>query len=236
MKSPLELEKIERAAGYVDAGMRAGAAVMQVGATENDIAAAMLGAAIAAGSEYVGMEPLVSSGPRAGVPHATWRRRKLQPGDPISFAMAACHDRYHAALMRTAWIGEPPAIALDMMEACQEALQAALDAIRPGAACEDPHIACQAVIDRHGYGDYFRKRAGYSMGISFAPDWGEGSVLSLYTGVKRELEPGMAFHVVPALRMFGEFAVGVSEMVVVTETGCRVLGRTDRALLRLPSC
>ena len=83
---------------------------MKVGATENDLVAAMMGAAIAAGSEYMGMEPLVSSGPRSGVPHGTWkRRRKLAAGDPVLLEMAGCHDRYHAALMRTAWIGEPPA-------------------------------------------------------------------------------------------------------------------------------
>ena len=74
------------------------------------------------------------------------------------------------------------------------------------------------------------------MGISFAPDWGEGAVIGLNKGVNRALEPGMVFHLPPALRIYGHFTVGVSETIVVTETGYRVLGRTDRALLRLPSC
>jgi Xaa-Pro dipeptidase len=83
VKSPLEIAFIEQAAAYADAGLEAGIAALRVGATENDVAAAMLAAAVAAGSEYLGMEPLVSSGPRSGVPHATWRRRKLEWGDVV---------------------------------------------------------------------------------------------------------------------------------------------------------
>lgn len=233
VKSPLEIAKLETAAGYVDAGMRAGMAAVRVGATENDLVAAMMGAAIAAGSEYVGMEPLVSTGPRSGVPHGTWRRRRIEDGDAAFLEMAACHDRYHAALMRSAWVGAVPPEAEDMMKVCQDALAAALDAIRPGEPCEAAHAACQAVIDAGGHTDAFKKRTGYSIGISFAPDWGEGGILSLYTGVTTLLKPGMVFHLPPALRIYGRFTVGVSETVVVTETGCRALGTIDRALLRV---
>lgn len=231
VKSPLEVAKLEKAAAYVDEGMRAGLAAVGVGATENDLVAAMMGSAIAAGSEYLGMEPLVSVGPRTGVPHGTWRRRAIEAGEPAFLEMAACHDRYHAALMRSAWIGEPPRQAADMMKVCQEALQVSLDAIRPGEACEVPHIACHKVIDRAGYTENFKKRLGYSVGISFAPDWGEGAILSLNAGVKTELQPGMTFHLPPALRIYGRFTVGVSETIVITETGYRALGTIDRDLL-----
>lgn len=231
VKSAAEIARLETAARYVDAGMRAGLARVAEGVSDNEFVAEMMHAAISAGSEYMGMEPLASSGPRTGVPHGTWRRRKLRRGDPAFLEMAGVHDRYHAALMRSAWVGKPPEAAMTMSAVCQEALEAALGALKPGVACEDVHAACQAVIDRAGFTDAFRKRSGYSTGISFAPDWGEGAVLSLYTGVKREVEPGMAFHIPPALRVYGVFTVGVSETVVVTETGCRQLGTVPRELL-----
>jgi Xaa-Pro dipeptidase len=155
----------------------------------------------------------------------------LQAGEPAFLEMAASHDRYHAALMRCAWLGKPPAIAVEMEKVCQEALQAALDALLPGEPCEASHLACQAVIDRAGFTDAFKKRTGYSVGVSFAPDWGEGSILSLYSGVKTELQPGMCFHIPPALRIYGEFTVGVSETVLITTTGHRVLGTVERPLL-----
>jgi Xaa-Pro aminopeptidase len=233
VKSPAEIGKIAQAARYVDAGMQAGLSRVKLGSSDNDLVAAMMGASIAAGSEYVGMEPLVSVGPRTGVPHGTWRRRRIGKDEPAFLEMAACHDRYHAALMRSAWVGAVPAEAADMEKVCQEGLVAALDALRPGQACAAPHLACQVVIDRAGYTDSFRKRTGYSIGISFAPDWGEGGILSLYTGVATELQPGMTFHIPPALRIYGRFTVGVSETVVVTERGCDVLGSIPRPLLRI---
>lgn len=230
VKSPAEVAKIEQAAGYVDAGMAAGFAATRDGATENDIVAAMMEAAIREGSEYVGMEPLVSSGLRTGVPHGTWKRRRIEPGDPVFLEMAGCHDRYHAVLMRSAWSGKPRDEARSMMDTCLESLDAACAALKPGNTCEQVHQAAQAIIDRAGYTENYRKRTGYSVGISFAPDWGEWQVASLYTGIKTELVPGMVFHIPPALRIYGEFTVGVSETILVTENGNRVLGKTSRDL------
>lgn len=231
VKSPNELDKLRTSASYVDAGMLAGMAAVAAGASENDIVSEMMGKAIKAGSEYVGMEPLMASGPRCGIPHGTWRRRVIQAGDPVFLEMAASHDRYHAALMRSAWIGKPNDTARRMMDCCLEALQAALDTLKPGNTCAAVHNACQAVIDRYGYTENFKKRTGYSVGISFAPDWGEGNVLSLYTGVDKELVPGMVFHMPPALRIYGEFTVGVSETAIVTKNGCETLSAIKRDLL-----
>lgn len=223
VKSPAELEMIETAARYTDAGMQAGLAAIRAGVTENKLVAAMLAASIAAGSEYLGMEPLVSSGPRSGVPHATWRRRTLQDGDPVFLEMASAHNRYHAALLRTTWIGEPPKAAREMMHVCIEALDAALAAMRPGVTFESVHGAAQAVIDKHGMTDRYRKRTGYSLGISFAPDWGEWMVASLFTGERDLLQAGMVFHLPIALREYGVYTVGASQSVVVTESGPRAL-------------
>ncbi len=71
VKSLAEIAKLERLAAYVDAGMRVGQAAVRVCATENELVSAMMAAAISAGSEYMGMEPLVSAGRRTGVPHGT---------------------------------------------------------------------------------------------------------------------------------------------------------------------
>ena len=228
VKSPLELEKIAQAATYTDVGMQAGLDAIRAGATDNDLVAAMMHSSIAAGGEYVGMEPLVTVGKRTGVPHGTWRRGLLGENEPAFLEMSGCHDRYHASLMRCAWVGQPPDSARRMMDVCLEGLEAALTKLKPGNTCADVHNACQAVIDKAGYTDAFRKRVGYSVGISFAPDWGEGHILSLYTGVEVELVPGMSFHVVPALRDFGEFTVCVSETVAVTGEGYRVFGNVPR--------
>ncbi|MBI4184098.1 MAG: aminopeptidase P family protein [Proteobacteria bacterium] len=233
VKSPLELDAIARAAKANDAGMIAGLEAVAAGRSENDVAAAVMAGMIAAGSEYLGMEPFVTSGPRSGIPHSTWRRRRIRRGDVVILETAACYNRYHAALFRTVAVGRIPAKARDMFRVTEEALAAAIDRLRPGNTCADPHNAAQAVIDRHGYGYAYRKRSGYSIGISFAPDWGEGNILSLYKTVDAELRPGMVFHVPITLREYGKWTVAVSETVAVTKTGNRTLSRIPRDLVEV---
>ncbi|TAM76251.1 aminopeptidase P family protein [bacterium] len=233
VKSPLELSMIEEAAKLTDLGVKAGLAAIRPGASENAVVAAMLSASISGGSEYLGMEPLVSSGPRSGIPHATWRRRTIEQDDPVFLEMASSYNRYHAALMRAAWVGTAPHDVREMMKVCREALEAALAAMRPGVTFEAVHDAAQAVIDRNGMTERYKKRTGYSLGISFAPDWGEWQVASLYTGERDVLAPGMVFHLPTALREYGVYTVGVSETAIVTETGCRTLSTVPRELIQV---
>ena len=230
VKSAAELEAIRAAARYAEAGMVAGIDACAPGADENAVAAAMLYAATRAGSEAMAMEPLVSSGNRSGLPHMTWRRRKLAKGEPLFLELAGSHARYHAALMRTVWLGTPPSEAERMMDCALRALDAALKAIRPGVACSVPHQAAQKVIDAAGYTAAFRKRIGYSMGVAFAPDWGEGAILSLFSDVATPIEAGMVFHLPATLRSYGHFTVGASETVIVTDHGAEPLSSLPRGM------
>jgi Xaa-Pro dipeptidase len=231
VKSPIELDFIEKAAAINDIGMRAGIEAVRQGATDNDLVAAIMGEAIRAGSEYVGMEPLVNTGARSGIPHATWRRKIMRAGEPAVLESSATYNRYHATLYRTCWLGPPPEAATAMMAACQAALVAALDALRPGRTCADVHNAAQAVIDKAGYTENYRKRSGYSIGISFAPDWGEGNIMSLYKGVDIPIEANMAFHIPIAMRVYGDFTVAVSETAIVTNGAPRTLSQIPREIV-----
>ncbi|MGH0241655.1 M24 family metallopeptidase [Sinorhizobium meliloti] len=229
VKSGYELEQIEKAAVCVELGMVAALKAIREGATENDVAAAMINAAYLQGSEYVGMEPFVCSGPRSGLRHATWRRRVLKSGDLVTLENAACVNRYHSALFRTACVG--PNVdekAKAMREACVEGLDIALAELKPGNSCADVHNAVQKVIDKHGFTEHFRKRAGYSVGIAFAPDWGEGNVLSLNHDVDTELQPGMVFHMPISLCVHGVYTVCASETAIVTKSGSKALSSLDR--------
>ncbi len=231
VKSARELAAMTRAGRINDAGMAAGLAAARVGATDNDVAAAIMQASIAAGSEYMGMEPFVTSGARSGHPHSTWRRRRLRRGDIVILESAGCYQRYHAALFRSVALGRVPARARSMYAVCREALDAGLAQMKPGNTCASVHHAVQAVIDAHGQSAGYRKRSGYSLGISFAPDWGEGNILSLYRGVEDTLEPGMVFHMPITLRDYAKFTVAVSESVVITARGRKILSRIPADLV-----
>ena len=67
-------------------------------------------------------------------------------------------------------------------------------------------------------------------GIGFAPDWGEGHILSLREGDQSRFEPGMVVHVVPALGHSGLGGVAFSETVLVTPEGNQVLTNSSRRL------
>ena len=119
-----------------------------------------------------------------------------------------------------------------MLDAAQAGLGRA-DALRPGATCAAVHQAAETTVARHGFAAEYRKRTGYSMGVAFAPDWGEGDVLTLYRGVEQPLELGMVFHIPITRRACGRFTTGVSEWAVVTENGHRCLSRIPRRLFEV---
>jgi Xaa-Pro dipeptidase len=167
-----EFEQVEKAGYANDAGMRAGLAATRAGMTENDIASAVMAASIKAGGEYVGMEPFVTSGPRCGIPHTTWRRRRIEMGDIAILETAACYNRYHAALFRSVAIGKAPQLAYDMYKVCLEGLETAIEKLKRGNTCAEVHNAVQSIIDRNGFTAGYRKRTGYSIGISFAAGLG----------------------------------------------------------------
>jgi Xaa-Pro dipeptidase len=54
-------------------------------------------------------------------------------------------------------------------------------------------------IDRAGCGTEFVVRAAYGIGLSFGPTWGEDRLMALRPDDRRIVEPGMCFHLVPAL-------------------------------------
>jgi len=230
IKSSHELDCFRHAARYTEAGMRAAMNAVHEGAIDNEVGAAAAQAMYAAGSEYFASGPTVTTGYRSGVAHTTFQRFPIERGDAVLVEIGGNHRRYTSPLMRSAVVGEPDATVRRMYDACSAALDAAIAAMRPGVRAGDVHDACQRVIDQAGFEPNFRKRLGYSMGVGFAPGWGEGSFLHLSKGDQTTLRPGMVFHMPPALRIYPVVGVGCSETVAVTEDGVEVLTSFPREL------
>jgi Xaa-Pro aminopeptidase len=229
IKSPAEVDYIRRACRVAEAMIEAGFQAVAEGGTENDIAAAVLGAMARLGGELAGLPPFVVSGPRTGIPHATWAGRALEPGDPVMLEVAGVIMRYAGPLLRTAFFKEIRPEHERVAEACLEGLNAALAAIKPGATGADAHRAMDAVFADAGLLDGATHRAGYSVGLNWPPDWGEGDIFDLSPREERRIEPGMTFHVPGPLLFVPPYSIGLSETVVVTETGCECLTEFPRA-------
>ena len=96
VKSPREIEHIRNAARTTDAGMAAAIDAAREGASDNDMAAAASQAIVAAGSEYMCVSPIVTSGRRSGILHSTHKRNRLETGDVVLLEMGGCIHRYTA--------------------------------------------------------------------------------------------------------------------------------------------
>lgn len=228
IKSERELEKIRQAARYAEAAVAAGIAAAAEGVTDNHISAAMHYAMIDAGSDYPAVQPYVATGARSAVGHATWCGRTLQKGDCVFLEPAGCKHRYHAALMRTGFIGEPGPRAREAEKIILEAVEATLAAVKPGAIAAEVDAANRSIISRNQIGLRQLARSMYSIGLAFAPGWDEGNIFSCHPDERRELQPNMVFHMIPWALVPGEFAMGLSETIRVTETGCEIITRFPR--------
>ena len=230
VKSPAEVRYIRRACELAGGGMAAAAAAAHQGASENELASTAFAAMVNGGSDFLASDPIVTSGPRARVAHTTFANRRLVNGDEVLIELGACQRRYFGALMRTVVVNRPDSLCRKLEAVVREALEKAVAAIRPGATCGEVDAACRDTIAAAGLQRGFRKRTGYSIGVAYAPDWGEGHIASLRPDDHTPLEPGMVFHLPPAIRL-PERCVGMSETVLVTETGHEVLTSFPRELL-----
>jgi Xaa-Pro dipeptidase len=228
IKSPAEIAYIREACRLVDAGMVAAFAAAREGSTENLVSVAAYEAMVGGGSDFLATDPIVTSGFRGTIAHTTFANRTLGPGDPVLIELGACKRRYFGALMRTATVGEVAEPFGEIRAVLEHALDACIAAIGPGVTASEVDAVCRGAIADGGYGDYFRKRTGYSIGLAYAPDWGEGHLVSLGEGDETPLEAGMVFHIPPAVRIPGTTVFGISETVLVTDEGHEVLTRYAR--------
>ena len=230
IKSERELEYITEA-GRISS-LAAGAAAEHLSrgtCTENELAAKVHESLVRNGAEYPGLPVFVSSGHRTMIPHAVWSGKPVEPGEAVFLEVTGVVRRYAGPIFRTYHMGRPTSAFRDRASVVRDMLDATIAAIGPGVTSNSVNDAAMRVAQRLGRG--VTKRAGYSVGLNFPPDWGEGVFLDLKAGDETVLEPGMAFHIPQTLRLKGEAPVALSETVIVTEQGRSVVTDYPRDLV-----
>ena len=231
IKSPAEIDYVRQAARVTEAGMTAGLDAIGEGATDQDVAQRCYQAMIGGGSEYMCIDPIITTGGRSGIPHTTHKRKAVQPGDNIFLELGACIERYSAPIMRTAVLGSPGPNVQRTTDACFAALDNAMAAMKPGVSGDEVARAGWAGIDLDRSEVFFHGVVAYSIGLGFPPNWGDYR-LYLTKGQETLLEAGMLFHLPIAMRDMGNYCVGFSETVVITATGCEQITQFERQLFR----
>jgi Xaa-Pro dipeptidase len=230
VKSPAELSYIRQAAQIASAAMATVLTQAAVGMTDNDLAAIAHESLARHGSEYMCLDPIITIGPRSGVPHTTYARHVIQAGDTGLLEFGACINRYTGVTMRSVSFGEPSDQVRHMAEGCINSIDTVIANARPGALCHD--VAAKARLQLGSHLDRYMWHGlyGYSVGLGFPPRWDDCGDIFIKEDDYHVLEPNMCFHVSTTLRDLGRHSITASETVAITETGCQVLTSVPRRL------
>ncbi len=230
IKSEAEIAFLRRAARIIEAMHARILEVAEPGMAKNELVAEILRQGIRGADghwgDYPAIMPIAASGMDATAPHLTWDGSPLRRGEPIFFEIAGVYRRYHAPQSRTLFFGAPPERYRLAEAAVLKATAAALEAARPGAVCEDVANAFNGTLNRFGF--VKDSRCGYSIGLSYPPDWGERT-MSFRAGDRTVLQPGMVFHFMPALWL-EDGGIEMTEPILITEAGAEKLCRTPTGL------
>lgn len=230
VKSDNEIEFMRRAARIVEAMHAQIIELAEPGLAKNKLAAEIQRTSILGADghwgDYCAFVPMLPSGMDATAPHLTWDDRPFKSGESTFFEIGGCYRRYNCPQSRTLFLGKPPQKYLDAEKAVLDAVEAGLEQARPGNCCEDIANAFNETLGRHGF--VKDSRCGYSIGLSYPPDWGERT-MSFRAGDMSELRPGMIFHFMPALWL-DDGGLEITEPILITETGSECLCNTERKL------
>jgi Xaa-Pro aminopeptidase len=165
IKTPAEQGVIRYAYQIAQAGVQAAFDAIHEGATEREVAAAAEFAMRSMGSEGVGIDTIVASGPNTRPILARTRLRELRRDELILLTIAPRYEGYHAAIGRPLVIGDPPDEVRRAMEVAVAAQTAAMEAMHPGVPGSAVEGAARRVVEAAGLGEYFLYCGVHSVGV-----------------------------------------------------------------------
>ena len=178
------------------------------------------------GGEYASIATLLPTGKGTSASHLTASDEKFVSGEATVIELSGVNKRYHCPIARTVHLGKPEQKKIDAMKATNEALDAGIEATKPGNTADDVAQKFWAVLDK--YNIKKESRTGYSIGIGYPPDWGEHTI-NISKGDMTILKPNVCYHMI-AVMQFGDWGVEASESIRITEDGNELLCNFSRDL------
>ncbi|HET7093412.1 MAG TPA: M24 family metallopeptidase, partial [Thermomicrobiales bacterium] len=215
IKSPAEQHLLREAARCADAGLRAAVErIGQAGATERDVCAAGIAAAVEAGADFVRYFR-VHSGPwsAAGSRWPPAMDRVIEPGDVVAMDVIGAFGGYGFDVNRTTVKGAPDARARALLDAVESATTAAVSRCIAGAAVADVVAAGHDVLRDAGFGDSMGRMIGHGIGLETVEE------PYLLPEVADRLEPGMTLCIEPGASVPGWAGASIEQEVIITDAG-----------------
>jgi Xaa-Pro aminopeptidase len=176
------------------------------------------------GAKRMSFESIVAVGPRAALPHARPTERRIGASDFTLIDWGVNEGLYMSDLTRVLATAKISPKLRKLYGVVLKAQLAGIDAIHPGATCEEVDRAARTVIEKGGYGKEFGHGLGHGVGLEIheAPRLAEGQ--------ERELKPGMIVTVEPGVYLPGWGGVRIEDDVLVTRNGHEVLTSVPKEL------
>lgn len=227
-KDAAELEALRKAGAAIDRVHARVGDWLRPGRTEAAVGADIAAAIVEEGhteADFV----IVASGPNGASPHHALSDRVIEAGDVVVVDIGGpVAEGYNSDSTRTYAVGAPrDADVASTYAVLQEAQQAAVDAVRPGATAESIDAAARDVIAAAGFGDYFIHRTGHGIGLDVHEE------PYIVAGNELPLEPGMAFSVEPGIYQPGRWGARIEDIVVVTADGGESMNNQPHELVVL---
>ncbi len=223
-----EIAAIQKAVDIAQEAFLATIKRIKIGMTELELASELTLQLLLAGSDVeIAFSPIIASGPNSANPHATPSERRLEIGDVIIIDWGARHNGYISDLSRTVYLGRCDPEMEKIAKISEEATIAGCRAVRPGVAAGEIDRAARDVIERAGYGAYFKNRTGHGIGLDVHEE------PYLFGENHQVLVPGMTITVEPGIYLKGHGGVRFEDDVVVTADGATVLSNLPRQLIAI---
>lgn len=176
------------------------------------------------GASGAAFPSIVASGPHGALPHGMPRPVKLQRNSLVVVDHGAILDGYVSDMTRMIALGSPPQDQRMLVEAVQQAQQAAIATVRSGVACSTVDQAARNVLKKKGLDRYFVHSTGHGLGLEIH----EGPRVG--RNVRTRLKTGMMITIEPGVYLDGVGGVRIEDVVLVGSDGCDSLTPTSRKL------
>ncbi|HZI95233.1 MAG TPA: aminopeptidase P family protein [Patescibacteria group bacterium] len=222
IKDPEEIALIQRAVDITSDAFEQTLPLVVAGAVERDLALEIEFRMKQAGAEELAFDLIVASGPRSSLPHGRAAERRLGQGEFVVFDIGARFKGYHSDMTRTVYLGRPDDKATRIYRTVLESQLLGIESVRPGVTANDVDAAARGYIERTGHAGRFGHGTGHGVGLQIheAPRVGPRS--------EEVLRAGMVLTVEPGIYIPGEGGVRIEDIVVVTDTGHRVMTPTRK--------
>ncbi len=172
-------------------------------------------------------ETIVAFGERSALPHARPTAKRLRKNELVVLDLGAILGHYCSDITGRVFLGRAPARIRRLYRAVLEAQEAAIVAVKDGAACGDVDAAARQVLAGYRLDRYFAHGTGHGLGLEVHED------PRVAPGKKQRLVPGNVITIEPGVYVAGVGGIRIEDDVAVHADRTEVITRVPRDFIEL---